>query len=467
MTDSNTRLYPNKNKVFNNQIVIDDRRVTLNKNEAVEATDKRGGFAIDYHNPSSENNFFYTEENKQYKYMHTKLYIFKKFHSNIDGITTNNDNIVGELVIEYTTAENHTKLYACYLLETETIPITDENDIDKLLMINERQEPTIEAGFDSLIPKQGGCIVYENDGNKVCVFTTPIKINTASAKKINDNFGIPTMFEKSPTEGESYSVVPGNYISKRDAEEIYIDCSPTGASEEEQNTYNIPINSKMATESQESDFMKTTVNYGIFVLAMIVSYITVPLLYKNLVVDGSAIAFGTNDIARFERIRMSDIILGFVMFALTTTLISTGASSDDYKLMSAGIFTFVFSILSYGLIQIKKTDLTFMTTEVKGTTVKSDQNSDTAENIDAIPFDDIIPTLSVILQTMINSDSLSAYFAVIITGILILTLLYALGSLTLVSYGNLSGIFAGVFVVVSIIIGLKKKFNAQVKVTPL
>ena len=465
MTDSNTRLYPNENKVHKNQIVIDDRRVTLNKNEAVEATDNRGGFAIDYPNTSSESNFFYTEKNKQYKYMHTKLYIFKKLHSNIDGITINNDNIVGELVIEYK-AENNTKLYACYLLETETIPITDENDIDKLLMINERQEPTIEVGFDSLIPKQDGCIVYENNGNKVCVFSTPIKINTASAKKINDNFGIPTMFEKSPTEGESYSVVPGNYISKRDAEEIYIDCSPTGASEEEQNTYNIPINSKMATESQESDFMKTTVNYGIFVLAMLVSYVTVPLLYKNLVIDGSAIAFTSDDTARFERIRMADIILGFSMFVLTTTLISTGASSDDYKLMSAGIFTFVFSILSYGLIQIKKTDLTFMTTEVKGTTVKSDQKSDTAENIDAIPFDDLIPTLSVILQTMFNSDSLSAYFAVIITGILILSILYLFGSLTLVSYGNLSAIFAGVFAVVSIIIGLKKKFNAQVKVTP-
>ena len=36
-----------------------------------------------------------------------------------------------------------------------------------------------------------------------------------------------------------------------------------------------------------------------------------------------------------------------ILRILTTTLISTGASSDDYKLMSAGIFTFVFSILLF------------------------------------------------------------------------------------------------------------------------
>jgi hypothetical protein len=217
----------------------------------------------------------------------------------------------------------------------------------------------------------------------------------------------------------------------------------------------------MATETQESDFMKTTVNYGIFVLTMLVSYITVPLLYKNLVIDGSSIANPTDDIARFTRIRAADILLGISMFALTAILISSGAADDDYKLMSGGIFTFVFSILSYGLIQIKKMDLTFMTTTVKGTDVKNDQKSEAAGNIEALPFDDLWPTINVVLATMISSDSLSAYFAVIIMGILILSILYLFGSINLVSFGNLSAIFAGVFVVISIIIGIKKKFEAQ------
>ncbi|MDC1151350.1 hypothetical protein OAS95_02110 [Pelagibacteraceae bacterium] len=462
-----SNFYPSKNTEFNHHIVIDYQRVTLNKNEVSVPNDGRGGFMISYPNTSSENNFFYTNQGTQYNYMHTKMHVYKPIHFNIEGVTTNNDNIVGELIIEHTTSSDQNKLYTCYLLETKSLQITDENEIDRMLAINDRQEPTIEVELNSIIPKQESCIVYNDNDNKICVFTTPIQINTASKDNIANNFGnVTTMFNNYPGQGESYIVIPSNNISNRDAEEIYIDCSPTGASEEEQNTYNIPINSKMASESQESDMMKTTVNYGLFVLAMLVSYITVPLLYKNLIIDGSAIAFTTDEKLRFTRIRAADILIGLVMFITISSLVSTGGATDDYQLISVGIFLFVFSILSYGLIQLKKTDLTFMTTKVEGAVVESDQSSSIAETIEAFPFDDLWPTISVVIGLFFSSDSLSAYFAVIIMGIITLSILYLLGSLPLVAYGNLTGIFAGIFVVISIVIALKKKFNAQVKVAP-
>jgi len=451
---------PSKNKEFDHHIVIDYQRVTINKNEATIPTDGRGGFSILYPNTSSENNFFYTDKGTQYNYMHTKMHVFKSIHFNIEGVTNNNDNIVGELIIEHTTSSSQNKLYTCYLLETKSLLITDENEIDRMLTINDRQEPTIEVELNSIIPKQESCIVYNDNDNKICVFTTPIQINTASKDRIMEKFGnVTTMFDNYPGQGESYIIIPSNNISKRDAEEIYIDCSPTGASEEEQNTYNIPINSKMASESQESDMMKTTVNYGIFILAMLVSYITVPLLYKNLIIDGSTIAFSVDEKARFTRIRAADILLGLVMFITISSLISTGGATDDYQLISIGIFTFVFSILSYGLIQLKKTDPAFMTTKIEGQNITSDPK--TAEKIEALPFDDLWPTISVVISIFLSSDSFSAYFAVLIMGILILSILYLFGSINLVSYGNLSGIFGGIFIVISIIIGLKKKFNAQ------
>lgn len=458
-----SNFYPNKNKDFDRHIVIDYQRVTLNKNEASIPDDNRGGFMILYPNTSSENNFFYTDKGTQYNYMHTKIHVYKTIHFNIDGITTNNENIVGELIIEHTTSSNQNKLYTCYLLESKSLQIIDENEIDRMLAIKNRQEPTIEVELNTIIPKQESCIVYNNNSDTVCVFTTPIQINTASKDIITNNFGnVTIMFNNYPPQDNSYIVIPGNNISKRDAEEIYIDCSPTGASEEEQNTYNIPINSKMATESQESDIMKTTVNYGIFVLAMLVSYITVPLLYKNLIIDGSAIAFPNNEKSRFTRIRAADILIGLIMFILISSLVSTGSATDDYKLISVGIFTFVFSILSYGLIQLKKTDTTFMTTKVEGQPIISDPTSDNAEKIDAIPFDELWPTISVIVGILLSADNFAAYFAVIVMGILSLSILYLFGSIDLVSYGNLSSIFGGIFIVISIVIGLKKKFNAQV-----
>ena len=452
-----------QNKKFDHHIVIDYQRVTINKNESKIPTDGRGGFTISYPNTSSDNNFFYTDKGTQYNYMHTKMHVYKLIHYNITGVTTNNDNIVGELIIEHTTSSSQNKLYTCYLLETKSLSITDENEIDRMLSIQDRQEPTMEVELNSIIPKQESCIVYNDNGNKICVFTTPIQINTASKDRIKENFGnVTNMFENYPGQGESYNVIPSNNISKRDAEEIYIDCSPTGASEEEQNTYNIPINSKMASESQESDMMKTTVNYGIFLLAMLVSYITVPLLYKNLIIDGSAIAFVTDEKARFTRIRAADILICIVMFILVSSLVSTGGATDNYQLISIGIFTFVFSILSYGLIQLKKTDITFMTTKVEGQNITTNPKSANAENIEALPIDDLWPTISVAIGIFLSSDSLSAYLAVIIMGIIILSVLYLFGSINLVSYGNFTGIFAGIFVIVSIIIGLKKKFNAQI-----
>jgi len=464
-------------KEFNHHIVIDYQRVTLNKNEVSVPNNGRGGFAISYPNTSSENNFFYTNQGTQYNYMHTKMHVYKLIHFNIEGVTTNNDNIVGELIIEHTTTSNQNKLYTCYLLETKSILMTDENEIDRMLAINDRQEPTIEVELNSIIPKQESCIVYNDDnGSKVCVFTTPIQINTASKDNIANNFGnVTTMFNNYPYEAakkaqeaakkaqekdKGYIVIPSNNISKRDAEEIYIDCSPTGASEEEQNTYNIPINSKMASESQESDMMKTTVNFGIFILAMLVSYVTVPLLYKNLIIDGSAIAFRVDEKARFTRIRAADILLGLVMFITISSLIGTGGATDDYQLISIGIFLFVFSILSYGLIQLKKTDTAFMTTKIEGQNITSDPK--TAEKIEALPFKDLWPTISVVIGIFLSSDSLSAYFAVLLMGMITLSILYLFGSIPLVAYGNFTGIFAGIFVVISIIIALNKKFNAQV-----
>jgi len=456
---------PGKNKDFENHIIIDYQRVTLNKNEATVSTDGRGGFSISYPNSSSENNFFYTEKVTQSNYMHTKIHVYKTIHYNITGITTNNDNIVGELIIEHKTSSTQDKLYTCYLLESKS-GITDETEIDKMLAITDSQSTTLDFELNAIIPKQESCIVYADKGSKICVFTTPIQINTVSKDNIQKFGNVTTMFENYPGQGESYIVIPSNNISKRDSEEIYIDCSPTGASEEEQNTYSIPINSKMASESQESDMMKTTVNYGVFILAMLVSYVTVPLLYKNLIIDGSAIAFSSDESKRFTRIRAADILISLVMFLLISSLVSTGGATDDYQLISIGIFTFVFSILSYGLIQLKKTDPAFMTTKVEGQNITSDPKSSIAEKIEALPFDDLWPTISVAIGIFLSSDSLSAYFAVLLMGMITLSILYLFGSLPLVAYGNLTGIFAGIFVVISIIIALKKKFNAQVKVAP-
>lgn len=464
MSDT-SRLYPNKNKVFNHQIVIDYPRVTLNKNEITMPADKRGGFSIPYPNTSSENNFYYTSGETQLNYMHTHLYINQLIHYNIEGLTSNNSNMVGELIIEHHALSNTTKLYSCYLLETKSILLTDENEIDKMLSMPDKQSDNLDVDMNMVLPKQDSCIVYKSGNNYVCVFTTPILINTASKEKIVNNFATTTtLFNISPNQ-ESYVVIPGSNISKRDAEEIYIDCNPTGVSEEEINTYSVPINSKMASQSQESDYMKTTVNYGLFMLTALVSYIIVPLFYKNVVIDTSTIAFNIDTVKRFTRIRSADIWIGIGFIIVISSLFGAGTAESDMYSTSVAMFISVFYILSVALIQLQKTQSVFMTTEYKGNKIVSDYDSPEGKNISAFNIDDIGDTLLIILKfVFLRSENISAFIATMIIMAIILGIMTGINVISGSQFGTIMASSAvPLLVIINTIMLLKVKEDAAKK----
>jgi hypothetical protein len=472
MSDT-SRLYPNKNKEFNHHIVIDSPRVTLNKNEITMPADKRGGFSIPYPNTSSENNFYYTFGETQLNYMHNHLYINKLIHYNIEGLTSNNSNMVGELIIEHQTLTNTTKLYSCYLLETKSILLTDENEIDKMLSMPDKQSDNLDVDMNMVIPKQDSCIVYKSDNNYVCVFTTPIIINTASKEKIINNFAnVTTLFNISPTQGNEiitkepkklYVVIPGSNISKRDAEEIYIDCNPTGVSEEEINTYSVPINSKMASQSQESDYMKTTVNYGLFMLTALVSYIIVPLFYKNVVIDTTTMEFDVDINKRFTRIRSADICIGIGFIIIISSLFGAGTAESDMYSTSVAMFISVFYILSVALIQLQKTQSVFMTTEYKGNKIVSDYDSSEGKNISAFNLDDIGNTLMIILKfVFFGIENISAFIATMIILACILGVMIGVNSISGSQFGTIMGSSAvPLLVIINTIMLLKANENKR------
>jgi len=436
MSGTNSRLYPNKNKDFDKHIVIDYPRATLNKNEVDIPTDIPGSFTVPYPNNTSENNFFYTDKGTTENYSHSKIYINKLIHYNIDGVTTNNDNIVGELIIEHKTFTNTEKLYTCYLLETKPLLLTDENDIDKMLKMKEKQADNLDIDFNTVIPNQEGCIAYESKGNKVCVFITPIQINTASKETINDKLAkITDLFKISPDDSSTYKVIPGNNISKRDAEEIYIDCNPTGVSEDEVNTYNVPINSKMASQSQESDYMKTTVNFGLFILTALVSYVLVPMFYKNTVIDTTNLVFklATDAPKRFKRIRSADILIALA-FVITISSIA-GAGNGMYSYTIA-MFISIFYIVSFALIQLKKTQTDFLTTKYKNNKVSNDYDDEYGKVIDPFDLDDIWVTIMDIIKFVFKSKHI-AFLAAIMTVIAtILGILVATGGIEGSTFGT-------------------------------
>lgn len=466
MSDT-SRLYPDKNKVFNHQIVIDYPRVTLNKNEITMPADKRGGFSIPYPNTSSENNFYYTAGETQLNYMHTQLYINQLIHYNIEGLTSNNSNMVGELIIEHNALSNTTKLYSCYLLETKSILLTDENEIDKMLSMPDKQSDNLDVDMNMVLPKQDSCIVYKSGNNYVCVFTTPILINTASKEKIVNKFAnTTTLFNISPNQG-SYVVIPGNNISKRDNEEIYIDCQPTGVSEEEINTYSVPIHSENASQSQERDYMKTVVNYGMFMMTALVSYIIVPLFYKNVVIDTSTMEFNvdTDTLKRFTRIRSADIWIGFGFISIVSSLFGAGPAGSDMYSTSVAVIIAIFYLLSVALVQIKKTQSTFMTTEYKGNKITSDYDSDEGKNISAFNIDDIGNTLMLILKfVFFRSENIAFFIAFMFIVAIIAGMLIGINVISGDIFGTIMGSLAvPILVLTNTIMLLKVKEDTSKK----
>jgi hypothetical protein len=397
-----TNLYPDKNINYSSKIITSYPRVTINKNEVIDPSDKKGAFTVPFPNNSSDSNLIITLNSKRDEYIHQKIYVNRLLHFNIDKITTDNENIVGELVIEHKNLTKTGKVYTCYLLESTPSFKTDGNDIDKMLTLPDTEFTNMDITLNSILPTNSDCIVYNTNNNvdTVCVFTSPIVINTESTSKIMKYADKTTLFEISATNKEAFNgyreglenantaqtTIVATNNSQSESNEIYIDCNPTGVGEDEMLTYTVPINSKMMDEEQESQLMKTTVNYGMFLIALVVSYVLVPVGYKSVVIDPINLVKIQLDNGPLNRIRSVDILISLIYAVIIITLFSLDSTSHKYAKSSA-LFIGVFYLLSFGLVQLKKLQSEFMTTLTSNapivTLYPDETESDTLGQVDA------------------------------------------------------------------------------------
>ena len=59
-----TNLYPDKNINYSSKISTSYPRVTINKNEVIDPSDKKGAFTVPFPNNSSDSNLFITLNSK-------------------------------------------------------------------------------------------------------------------------------------------------------------------------------------------------------------------------------------------------------------------------------------------------------------------------------------------------------------------------------------------------------------------
>jgi len=276
-------------------------------------------------------------------YNANKIYLSKLLHNNITQIP--NTNTVGELIIEHNALTGSGKLYLCILLNYSSNIVSDKNSVDDLIYIATSDNARKQITLNSSILTQPNAIVYTDSGNIVVVFASPTYISKNSYDNIQ-NLSSPSLFQNYSS---TYKILPQNSISMAGKDEIYIDCSPTGASAEEIATYNVPINSEYTQDAGKLDFMKTTIQLCLVFLLIVITYYSVPFFYKTIVVNNIKKLIHT-DIDKKYRNLAIDIILILLSVILLIKITYDGVLQDNFDNVLSGVYFFVIFGLSIAII---------------------------------------------------------------------------------------------------------------------
>lgn len=333
------------------------------------------------------------------------MYLFSVLHNNITGLTSGTDTskeIIGELVIEHTHTSSDKKIFLCILLKASKSQLSlDGTTIDNIIkMINSDPDITDSTKdtaymtstplqFDRDIPGNQSCFVYNDGNNKVIVLTAPIELKSGTYSTLISKFENSTdLFNISAT--NDYNAAPSsapppksdnNVLGKKE-DNIYIDCQPTGVGLDELQTYNVPIGSAFSKDMMKMDFMKTSVNFFLFALLLILIYFGVPSGYKMLVIDKILARYSPagdqmNDIKQL--IRAADIVFSGMLILYILLSFYYGFKGDgDYTLISNGLFAFIILGISSSLLMVKKLDKGYLSYD--GKTIDPENLKETAQS---------------------------------------------------------------------------------------
>ena len=349
-------------------------------------------YKITYPQGNDSGKLSYIDNNLPSVYRPTYFYIFSLLHNNITGLTSGDEadkTIIGELVIEHKNNNDH-KLFLCILLKEPASTLgatyTNVDNVIKMIQsdltktsISDSTDPnkavaSIQLNLDFDIPKHENCIIYKdsmNTNNTVIILTEPITLGSSDMSKLiskfentTDLFSIsaPNDYATQTSEVAASGAQSGQNAVAGDnsGDDIYIDCQPTGPGLEEIATYNIPIGSALSKDMQKLDFMKTSVNFFLFCLGLLLIYMGMPMLYKMLVID-KTISKVDDDKERKQTIRGADIIIsGFVVLYVLSCFYYGFEGDGDITLITNGLFGFVILGISISLILVKKLDIEFL-----------------------------------------------------------------------------------------------------------
>jgi len=208
---------------------------------------------------------------------------------------------------------------------------------------------------DDIRKQDSNCIHYSDGANEVFVLTTPIYISNSTADILKGYAATTNQFSYDGTKiGTNYTTIPSGNITMQKEDDIYIDCNPTGESNETIAQYSVPINSAYSNEKQSIDYANTAVHFALIAVGFIASYVIVPPFYKFIVIDKIVKLVTTNETAVHKRIKSADILITILVFVIFVSLLSSNFTSW-------ALFILVFFGLHASIISMNKLYTTFMT----------------------------------------------------------------------------------------------------------
>jgi len=438
---------------FSTQINRSD--IQTNPNESGDDT----YIMMPFPNTTASYNLVYTGGDRQKNFGSTNLYIYGLLHKNISGITTNNSNIIGELVLEHVSA--NATAYSCFFITQSSNSNPRTNDIDNIyFLLNDPNSVSANVVLNNLIPTQENCIIYKSNSDPrkpVFLFTTPIQVNASTAAEIKNYVRKTDLFNvDAPAQ---YTIIPKASIVKQEDDEIYIDCNPTGASDEEIQTYNVPINSEYSDEKNKMDFMKTTVNFFTFIVGLTFCYFAVPQLYKVIIVDKTILfheKYATSVPNIWVRIRSADLWISIATGIVFLMLLIIGFQNSNYTYITTALFICVFYGLSFSILQNSKMDKEYMTLRTPTMTRFKPYEIPPADG-EPIKYFKAKDLLNLAVQSIMffGKECIPSYIgAAIMYLVLLFATLYLSGNFTKEKAMYYS--FVGLFAILPILVGLIK-----------
>ena len=339
----NTDIYEQSNRTLNgimNQVdVVENNMVNaINMNDISESEQAKNASIIERANDIAERNKFYkiTFNNKQPNFTYnvlnpttytaTNIYLYGTIHNNIIGITSDQSNIVGELVIEHINSSSSTKLYTCFLLQERDNSDKECNlTIDQLInnISNINTISATDLNLNDAIPVQRKCFHYSDSDNyrlnEVFIFTKPILISTESASLISTLSYDTTLFSISaPIAPSCINITDNNDFSNKDEQiegmENYFECTLENA-DGSLDTKQIDMDSN---NSMNTELYQYILQSFVSIIVVFIFGIHIPKIYKYIYDSVKIVGDNENEIhKKLSKINFAIFIICIISIGLS------------------------------------------------------------------------------------------------------------------------------------------------------